>query len=280
MGLFLYTDQYLLFSSHHPVEHKLGVVRTLNHRANIIVSRDNDRKEEQSHVNQALQRCGYPRWAVRSSIRPKKSKERKDRRTIRENLGYKPKVVLPYIGGVSEKIRRVLEDYNITTYFKPHVTLRRRLVHPKDRIPKDKKPDIVYGIRCSDATCEQFYIGETSQPLKSRMSQHRRPSSSGYDSAVYTHLEDSGHRFNNKDVVILDKESRWFERGVKEAIYERSQKPSLNKHGGLRFHLSHTWDKAVEAIPKVLSVHQWQAAAVSVSSEEAVGIDRETVSNQ
>ncbi len=110
------------------------------------------------------------------------------------------------------------------------------------------------------------------------MAQHRRPSSSGYNSAVFNHLEDSGHTFNNKDVIIRDKESRWFERGVKEAIYERREQPSLNRHGGLRFHLSHTWDKVVEAIPGVISGHSGQAQAVSVSSDEAIGIDRETVS--
>ena len=67
------------------------------------------------------------------------------------------------------------------------------------------------------------------------MYQHRRRSSSGVnDSVVYTHLKATNHTFEDKDVKVLDKEHRWFERGVKEAIYVRREEPSLNRGGGLR----------------------------------------------
>ena len=33
-----HTNQYLLFDSHHPLDYKLGVVRTLFHRANTVVT--------------------------------------------------------------------------------------------------------------------------------------------------------------------------------------------------------------------------------------------------
>ncbi|KAI8511831.1 hypothetical protein Bbelb_109310 [Branchiostoma belcheri] len=44
---------------------------------------------------------------------------------------------------------------------------------------------------------------------------------------------------------ILDREPRWYERGVKEAIYERIYNPTLNRKGGLRVELSSTWDPAL-----------------------------------
>ena len=41
------------------------------------------------------------------------------------------------------------------------------------------------------------------------------------DSAVYSHLKLANYSFNDKDVLELDKEHKWFESGVKEAIYVR-----------------------------------------------------------
>ncbi len=141
-------------------------------------------------------------------------------------------ITLPYIEGISEKMRRVFEEYGISSSFKPFNTIRQKLVHPKDRTPKEKKSDVIYGIKCDQKNCQEVYIGETAQPLTKRMYQHRCPSSSGNDSAVYSHLEESGHSFSTREVKILDRESRWYERGVKEAIYERSECPSLNRRGG------------------------------------------------
>ena len=77
---------------------------------------------------------------------------------------------------------------------------------------------------------------------------HQRRSKGVPDSAIYTHLQESGHTFKDSDLVILDKEEHWFERGVREAIYERVEKPSLNKPGGLRFNLTHIWDRALRDI--------------------------------
>ena len=82
------------------------------------------------------------------------------------------------------------------------------------------------------------------------MYQHRRASTSCGDSAVYTHLNNNNHSFDNEDVVILDKESRWFERGVKEALYVKREEPSLNRGGGLRHNLAGAYNSAIKKIPR------------------------------
>ena len=102
---------------------------------------------------------------------------------------------------------------------------------------------MIYRVNCKDQDCQANYIGETSQPLKDRFAQHRRAST---NSAVFDHQEATGHTFNIEDVQILYREPRWFERGVKEAIFERKEAPDLNKKGGLRHELSFSWDKCLK----------------------------------
>ena len=76
-----------------------------------------------------------------------------------------------------------------------------------------------------------------------RFAQHRRAST---NSAVFDHQQATGHTFNLEDVQILDREPWWFERGVKEAIFERRDAPDLNKKGGLRHELSFSWNKCLK----------------------------------
>ena len=111
--------------------------------------------------------------------------------------GEEPKrrpVVIPYVAGVSEQLRRVFSKHRVSVAFKPLNTLRQKLVHPKDRVPRHKQSNVVYAVKCQE-DCSDLYIGETKQTLAKRMAQHRRANTSGQDSAVYTHLQASGHSF-------------------------------------------------------------------------------------
>ena len=66
-----HTDQYLLFDSNHPLDHKLGVVKTLHKRAHTIVIDSGDKQQEIQHVNDALKHCKYPDWAIKRAIKPR-----------------------------------------------------------------------------------------------------------------------------------------------------------------------------------------------------------------
>ena len=113
------------------------------------------------------------------------------------------------------------------------------LVRPKDKILKDRVVGPVYHISCED--CEASYIGETERSLKARFQEHRRPSSSTSEVSKHLHTEQPGHSVQLDKVKILDVEPRWFERGVKEAIHIKVNKPTLNRDGG-RYQLPSVWD--------------------------------------
>ena len=81
------------------------------------------------------------------------------------------------------------------------------------------------------------------------MVQHRRAISSGQDSAVHLYLKNNGQSFEDTNVHIRDKEDGWFERGVKEAIYVKMERTSLNGKGGRRHQLSSTDNAALTSLP-------------------------------
>ncbi len=180
----------------------------------------------------------------------------------------KARVTIPYIAGLSDRVKKHIKAYGISTSFKPINTLRGKLVHVKDKQPKDKCSNLVYGAVCSEDNCKAAYVGETKQALKSKIYQHRRPSTNeAQNSAIFLHTRETGHSFNNKDFQLLDKEEQWYRRGIKEAIWERVEQPSLNKKGGLRHNLSHVWDSALKRIPSRLS-HDHNSGSVACRSPE------------
>ena len=82
-----------------------------------------------------------------------------------------PLVVIPYIAGMSEDIRRVCRKFNIRVVFKSRRTLHSRLTKVKDTLPLGKQSNVVYRIPCS---CGQVYIGETKWRLETRLGLHWR----------------------------------------------------------------------------------------------------------
>ncbi len=139
-----HTDQYLNFESNHPLEHKKGVVRTLVHRAKTEVRGDDERRKEIEHLKDALKCNGYPDWIL-SGMKIEDKSEEEENTTVEEttpgtgqdNKGKKFSVVIPFIKGVSEQLRRVFGGYGIPSHFKPTNTLRQLLVKPKDPVKKE-----------------------------------------------------------------------------------------------------------------------------------------------
>ncbi|KAI8490653.1 hypothetical protein Bbelb_314460 [Branchiostoma belcheri] len=159
-----HTDQYLAFDSHHPLEHKLAVIKTLFHRADNIVTSDQAKTDEQRHLRGALAKCGYQNWTFNKALKPSDQSKKTQKCKPLTNKN-KANITIPYVQGVSEKLRRIFQNFNIATNFKPHSTLRQRLVHPKDRPHKGTKANVIYRLKCEEPNCNNTYIGETSRPL-------------------------------------------------------------------------------------------------------------------
>ena len=258
-----HTNQYLSFHSQHPVTHKLGVVRTLLDRCDAIVTEPADATEEEKNIQKALTACGYPRWTFKrvrqqidmkkaqpNSTKPgKKSKERKSR-------GH---VTIPYMKGLSERLSRIMRSYNIGTSYKPHTTIRQLLVHPKDKVDKERVCGTVYQVSCQN--CDKVYVGESGRQLGTRMSEHMkeveehtctgvrtrtaRSTTTGtlHKSAITDHAVDNDHTPDWDNASILARESDSGRRLIREAIWIR-RKDNINRDEGA-FRLSHTYDDLI-----------------------------------
>ena len=138
---------------------------------------------------------------------------------------------IPYVKGVSERIRRLGQRYNINTVFGSKDTLRSRLTKTKPASQKDRK-NCVYRIPCE---CGQSYIGETLRPLETRIKEHRNNTLKGETekSGAADHAWIHGHHIKWSEAEILHKEPHWRKRKFKEAavIHQNPgcfSKPSLD----------------------------------------------------
>ena len=255
-----HTDQYLSFSSNHPIEHKLGVIRTLYNRAETIVTTAEDRSAELDHVDNALTQCGYPNWALKK-FRDKLSTTPTAEPPATEKPHFCGKVNIPFIPGLSDKLKRVFLEHNVQLSHKPFNKLRGLLVAPKDKSLKGDITGSVYHIPCcgkKNTECSDFYIGETDRDFWTRFSEHKRKCMvKKSEVAEHIHLKARGHQLDFEKTRILDRDSRWFQRGIREAIYIRAQKPTLNRNAG-RYTLPVVWDQ-------IISLHANQPTTVQAS---------------
>jgi len=258
-----HTDQYLSFDSHHPLEHKLSVARTLFQRSNKLVTEIEDRQEENKHIENALKDCGYPDWCFRQVKRQMEVQEHVKGRSGKD-LNVKPRtqVVIPYVENVSSAIARVFKKHGVATATRPLLKLRNLLVHPKDKMSTEETTECVYRIPCKN--CDKIYVGETGRRFGTRLSEHRKEveascskaytrsrklhsTTEHHKSAITDHAVQQNHVIDWAGADIVDKASDRRTRWIKEAIHIRKEgRRALNRDEG-SYTLSHVYDRLLAA---------------------------------
>ena len=146
---------------------------------------------------------------------------------------------MPYVKGVSEPVSRFLRAHNIIVGHSSK-TLRKSLVHVKDKIPKTKQKGVVYEIQCG---CGEVYIGETGRPKDTRRKEHARDIEHGrvQKSAPARHAQACSRGMHPMQAKTLACETNWKKRIVREAIEIKEKDPYMNRDIG-KFALSPIWD--------------------------------------
>ena len=70
---------------------------------------------------------------------------------------------------------------------------------------------------------------ETERSFKARFLEHKRPSCSSSEVSRHINKDKPEHDVHIDEARILDRDPDWFKRGVREAIYIRAYKATLNR---------------------------------------------------
>ena len=98
----------------------------------------------------------------------------------------------------------------------------------KTKKNKLENQNVVYKIDCHN--CSATYIGQTSQLLKTRTSQHKNNVRNlDKKSALANHVLDTGHTIDFTNIKILDVEPREKIRKFSEMLNIHSHKNTLNR---------------------------------------------------
>ena len=119
------------------------------------------------HLRQVFKTNGYPETMVKRNLRARPTPT-----NFSQTSQPAPKLLLlPYVPGLSERIKRVCQPLRVKTVCRSRGTLRSALVRVKQPREDRKKKGVIYEVPCKD--CECGYIGETSRTLEKRLSEHK-----------------------------------------------------------------------------------------------------------
>ena len=132
------------------------------------------------------------------------------------------------VQGISDRIKRTLQNFNIRTAFKPVRTLASVFKKPKDRPSEEKIAGIVYRVECKD--CDFSYIGESKRCWASRRVEHDPARAASKESAIRQHAERTTHDIHPRYGQILERNETNYKRRIfLESLHSNIDKHSVNE---------------------------------------------------
>ena len=182
-------------------------------RRNTIPSSEALRAEETSHVQNSLQVNIYPTKFIENAAQPRSG----PRNHHPDPAGL---AVVPYVQGISDRVKRTLQQFNIKTAFKPICTLASVFKKLKDRPLEEKIVGIVYRVPTLVRANGAALRGEWNMIL-------RVPQ---VESAIQQHAEKTTHDIHPRYSEILERnETNYKHRIFLESLHSNIDKNSVNE---------------------------------------------------
>lgn len=218
------SGRFLNYYSNHPKNQKLNTVIAMKNRVSHICHemflRDNLKKLYNIFLNN-----GYPKYLLKKLIYNSNFFDGPTDDNNQQPLKYRK---LPHINGLTDRIVSFFKDFPEIKIAKYNTLTNAHLFSKiKDKTPDLLKSNVIYELPCLG--CEGVYIGQTSQWLKQRITQHKSDCGLGKNScAVVHHQQTTGHKFDFDRVKILDREDKLKSRLFLEMYHIQKSNNSLN----------------------------------------------------
>jgi len=221
-----FSGRYLSYYSHHPINHKKGVIFGMTDKI-INLSHPSFYQKNFTESINLLLKNGYPLEFIFSNIqnRIKKLFLKKSHNTsiIPHTSNDPPKkyFTVPYIKHISNSFKSISVKFGCPMVFTIPNTLSTFIKTGKDRIEVSSRCNVIYRIDCKD--CDACYVGQTKRRLITRIKEHKNDINkrSGILSVISAHRLQN-HDFDWNSVCILDNESAWYRRiqNFRDDIYK------------------------------------------------------------
>ena len=156
--------------SNHNIAAKYSVINTLSHRVHTIYSTPELTEEELKHLEQVLDQCKYPKWAINKIFKKQQNKERKQTPTTKHPV--KCHIVIPYTKEIGESLKNICKKHGVDVHFKGGQTLKNILVSPKDKDKITNQNSVICTYTCGMIDCSEEYIGESGRTFGERYKEH------------------------------------------------------------------------------------------------------------
>ena len=208
-----------------------GIFKGFVHRALTLCS-DKYVEQELQFLIETFVENGYNESKLRNIVTDMKRKQVGNDSNTSEDSSQLT-VTLPWIPGVSTKLRKVYKKAGYKAVFKSGPSIKQLLTSKnKSALPKNSHPG-VYRIRCSSATCRP-YVGETKILIRNRILQHEDcvAKDNISQSALALHCRSCTSSIDWENAETLKIEPKRFERKVREAL-EIQRNRCGPKQGGM-----------------------------------------------
>ena len=209
------------FQSAQPTSQKAGIIDSLARRCHQISSTQEVLLKEKLYLRNSFTACGFPEKFIEKHLDPIRAARKRE----------KPKImtVIPYIRGISEKIKGFLKQFGAHVFFKKHRTIGQIICKNSPLYTKEEQKNLVYEIPCND--CDSCYVGMTQRKVGVRMKEHKKAvKMKDKRSALTRHSLDNGHSLNidNFSIRSYGDQSRDLLM-AREALIIKSTRNTVNK---------------------------------------------------